>query len=293
MNNQNQRQRQNRRPNRNRRRRGTANRRQRNNGQQLFGHGDQVKIPNYLHPNAPTPMTQTVKMSFIEPTLVLNSAVSPYVIREWRINDIFDPDPLIGGGTVAGYTHYTTAYNRFRVFKHMCQFTICGNEPAVPVTFGLIYRDARPSTIITSYAQALNALEVGPSSGISLVGQTTGSSVHRSRMFKIHPGAIMGDPEEYMSDINWAGSTGFSPPQTVWVAIIAVSISPLNPLTNGIILTMNQWFTVKWSSSQKTLELEKSHDVTMPCRYCFNVHNMSRSKMQACACECHEVGDSC
>jgi hypothetical protein len=224
-------------------------------------------------------------MTFVEPTLVVQAPLLPYAIREWRINDIFDPDPLIGGGTVAGYTYYTTAYNRYRVYKHECQFTVCGNEPGIPVTFGVVYRDARPSTIITSYAQALDALEIGPTTGIQMVGQTSGQSIYRSRRLRIHPAAIMGDPQEYMSDVSWAGSTSTSPTQTVWMAFIAVSISPIVNLTNGVILTMNQIFTVKWSSSQKILELSKNP--SLPCRACLNVHTMMHVDMERCACECH------
>jgi hypothetical protein len=280
----------------NRNRRGTRRRRQNNRriprplrgDNILFGHGSNVRIPRRLHPTSPTPMTEIVKMSFVEPNLVINSAVSSFVVREWRINDIFDPDPLVGGGTVAGYTYYSTAYNRYRVFKHVSKFTVCGNEPAVPVSFGLIWRDARPSLSITSYATALDALEIGPSTGLMMVGQTTGASIYRSRLNGLHPGALMGDPQEYMSDISWGGSTGSSPGQTVWMAFIAVSISPLINLTNGVLLTMNQYFTVKWSSSQKILERPKlAHNVA--CQYCASVH--TSNKHDSCVCDCHASTD--
>jgi hypothetical protein len=156
----------------------------------------------------------------------------------------------------------------------------------VPVTFGVIWRDARPSLSITSYATALDALEIGPSTGLMMVGQTTGASIYRSRMNGLHPGALMGDPQEYMSDISWGGSSGSSPGQTVWMAFIAVSISPLINLTNGVILTMNQYFTTKWSSSQKILERPKLPQDTA-CQYCVSTH--VQGKHDSCHCDCHVV----
>lgn len=254
---------------------------------QLIADSDSVHIPRYLHPNSPTPMSVTRKMTFIEPSLVIQAPLASFVVREWRINDIFDPDPTVGGGTVAGYTHYSTAFNRYRVFKHETFFSVASNEPGISVAFGLIYRDARPSSLITSYATALDALEIGPSTGVNVVGQTGGSSVFRSRKLKVHPGAIIGDPLEYMSDVGFGGTTGSSPPQSVWMAFVVVSPSPLTNLTNGVLLSINQYFTVKWYSSQKILELIPS---SKPCKYCQNAHlEDSNLRKVNCPCECHGV----
>jgi hypothetical protein len=200
--------------------------------------------------NSPFPPFMMRKLTFFEPNLVLQSAAS-FLVREWRINDVYDPDPLLGGGTVAGFNELAAIYRLWRVENFRVRFEVASNEPALPLTFGIIFRDIRPSTVIAAYADAQNAMEVAPTSGPALVGQTTGNSVYRSPWYKLRPGSIVGNPISYMSDIAYQGTGGsapVSPTQNVWLAFLLLSIGAVNPLTNGAIVHAYMEFTVRWYS---------------------------------------------
>lgn len=214
--------------------------------EELYGQLHSVRIPRILNKSSPIPQFVMRKQNFFEPTLVLQGATT-FLLREWRINALFDPDPLIGGGTVSGYSQFALLHNAHIVEYFRCHYDVAGNEPASPVVFGIIFRDVQPSTTILTHSNAVNALEQAPTDGVHIVGQTSGMDVFRSPMYKIKPGDIVGNPLQYLSNIAFASATNSVPTQLVWMAFIAISGTG-GPLTNGCILDMYMEFTSRWYS---------------------------------------------
>lgn len=228
-----------------------------NREQQLYTVLNSSRIPKNLMRSSPFPPFMIRKMPFFEPSLIMQNALSSFVLREWRINDVYDPDPLTGGGTVAGFHELAAIYNLFRVENFQVRYSVSSNEPATALNFGIIFRDARPSLTLLTYADCQNALEVAPTSGPGIVGQTTGTSVFNSPDYKIKPAAVVGNPLAYMADTLFAGLGGSapaSPSQQVWMAFIMMSQAPLTLLPNGGIVHIYMEFTARWYSGQVVLE---------------------------------------
>lgn len=211
-----------------------------------------VRIHPLLRGSSPFPPYMVRKMTFFEPNLIIQGA-STAVLKEWRINSAFDPDVLLGGGTVAGYNELAKIYNQYRVEKVRVRYNVAGNEPGLPVIFGLVFRDLQPSTKLLLYGDYVNALEVAPTTGPNLVGEASGQSVFRSPWYPIHMGDIVGDRLTYLSDLSYSSSVSGNPTQLLWMALLAFSPSSSN-LTNGIAVTMYIEMTVRWFSGQVVLE---------------------------------------
>lgn len=243
----------------NNRRRRKRTRRPQNNGpkntsgvhQSEFNSLNASHIPRSLQGSTPFPTFMIRRLAYMDPTFVLQGA-SPYRLREFRLNDIWDPDPLLGGGSVSGYTQLISIYNFWRVEGFRFRFEVVSNEPAVPVLFGGICRDVQPSTTIGSYADAQNSLEVAPTTGPHMVGQTSGNSVFRSRWYSCAPATIQGNPLTYMGDQGAVGGDATSPGSVLWFAFVLLSAIGGN-LTNGAIVTVYLNFTVRFFSLKNTL----------------------------------------
>jgi hypothetical protein len=189
-------------------------------------------IPKSLRRNNPFPPAMERNLQFQFNGFLLNNAAN-FIVKEFRINSAFSPD---GVGTPSGFNEMAAIYNFYKVLSNKCYYRVAANEPSVPVQFGLIFRDAQPSTVITTYNAAINAVEVAPSTGINLIGETTGMSVYRSPEYKIDPGSIVGNRLEYFGDEDYKGLVTGNPNQAVWCAFVLISASPATLLTNGAFL---------------------------------------------------------
>lgn len=226
--------------------------------------------------NSPFPMEMIRKLNFYEPNLVLQGA-NPFIVREWRINSAYDPDPLLGGGSTAGYNKIAAIYGQYRVENFRVRYEVAANEPAIACAFGLIFRDAQPSTTTLTYIDAQNQLEIAPTTGPQIVGETAGMSIYRSKWISIRPSAILGNPIEYMADLSFQSSVTTNPTQTVWLAFIVTSPGALINLTNGVILNIYMEQTVRFFSLSSPLEIVRNTQTIIDNRkpevICNNVVN--------------------
>ena len=196
--------------------------------------------------SAPFPPFMVRKLAYMDPTFVLQGA-SPYLLREFRTNDVYDPDPLLGGGSVSGFPQLASIYNYWRVEDFRFRYELVNNEPSVPGLHGVILRDVQPSTVIASLAAAQNSLEIAPTTGPHMIGVTQGMSVYRSRWYNCAPPAIVGNPANYFGDEAFVGGVAVSPANQTWLAFVLLSPIGGN-LTNGSIITMYLEYTVRFFS---------------------------------------------
>lgn len=215
---------------------------------------NEARVPRALMGSSPFPMYMIRKLSFYEPNLVLQNPLASFVLKEWRINSVFDPDPLISGGTVSGFPQLAAIYQNYRVENFRVRFEVAGNEPGLPLSIGLCFKDAQPSSTVTTYLRAQDALEVDPTTGPHVIGETTGSSVYRSKWITIKPSAILGNPRSYMSDTAYASAVTTNPPQVVWMAFLLNSPSAIINLPNGCVLSIFMQFTTRFYSLRTTLD---------------------------------------
>jgi len=62
-----------------------------------------------------TPETIIADLVYPDTFYNRNNASSPFLSWRYRMNSIYDPDPLVGSGSVPGYTYYSGGYSNYIV----------------------------------------------------------------------------------------------------------------------------------------------------------------------------------
>jgi hypothetical protein len=187
-----------------------------------------------------------VKCRYYDRPVVQNNT-TPFIVREYRINSVYQP--IVSGptATASGYNGSVARYNSYRVEHYALNIRVASNEN-FSMSFGVIFNDTQPSTLITTYQQALTAITSSGSTIRGMVGNSAGNSKYESSTIKLTPGSVVGNPLSYFSDLDYTGSTGFNPAQAVWAAFILVSDGVLMNLTNGVFLDWDSSMTTRFYS---------------------------------------------
>jgi hypothetical protein len=194
----------------------------------------QARFPRDLMGSTAFPTNQMRKMVFHE-RLLLQGAV-PFIVQDYRVNNPFSPTG--GAGTCTGFAQLAAIYAEYLVVKIRFRFNVVSNENALPVFFGCILRDTQPSTTIASWANANDSLELAPTTGPLVVGETSGQGVYRSKWYTVDPSDIVGNRLQYYGSGSYAGLTSTSPSSIVWLSFLLVSDVSATNLTNGGFIDM-------------------------------------------------------
>lgn len=210
----------------------------------LFDQLNKNQMPREFMRAAPVALNRTVKLVFN--SSVLLQGASPFVLYELRANGAFSPDNI---GTPAGFNEWSAMYSLYLVSHVRFRYEFVSNEPAIPVRLGVILRDIQPSTIINTFAKAVNALGVSPTLGFKTVGETSGMGVYRSPWFKFRPADVLAFPVSYNGNANYGSVNTANPTAVIWITFIALSMLAATNLTNGLFLTVFVEFTTKFYSN--------------------------------------------
>jgi len=202
-------------------------------------------IPQNLMRNNPFPQQMVRKLKF-DFTGFLQGA-SPFILKEFSLNSAFSPDG--SASKPSGFNELAAIYNFYRVINCKIYYRVANNEPAIPVQFGVIMRDTQPSTVITTFALAYNALEIAPSTGLNLVGQTTGMAVYRSQEYEIDLGSVVGNRLEYLTDTSYRGLISTAPNQLIWATFVLLGATAATNLTNGALVEISIEMTTMFYSN--------------------------------------------
>ncbi len=222
-----------------RRRKNKQRARRRNNNKQNqrsnFSSGNS-RVPRNLKGNYPFPESQIVHL---QTRLTFGMAgAAAFVVNDFRLNSLWTFDVTRGTtNDFSGVTQLAAIYDSYHVEAATIQFSLSGNETGQPVFFGLTFKDDQPSVSITTLAHAQNALEVAPTTGTIVVGQTSGMEIFRSRRYNIRCGSIVGNRLSYMSDLSYTAAFGSNPDQSVWMGAIAYGVG--GNITNGVLVLLS------------------------------------------------------
>lgn len=204
----------------------------------------QPKIPKNLHSNTPFPEYQERNLSF-QWSGILQGAV-PFIVQEFVLNSA-TPD---ASNFLAGFNEMIALYNFYKVISVKFYYRVAANEVTFPVKFGMIIRDVQPSPAITTYTIATDALEVGPSTKVDMIGQASGMSIFESPEYKIDCGSVIGNRLEYLSGPEYSGIGTANPSQVAWIAFILQSWRSATNLTNGAIVEIFMTSRVQFFSKK-------------------------------------------
>jgi len=155
-----------------------------------------------------------------------------YLAYDFKINDVYDPDPLFLTGGVTGFNEMCAFFLRFRVdaVEIHAQFS---NQETFAVTVGIIFSPERLATSIGSRSLAIDALERYGAEPPMIMGPASGNGLAKFPIMRVKPSRVLGNPAAYYGSENYCGFFNASPVAPIWMTIIAVG--PNNTgLANGI-----------------------------------------------------------
>lgn len=173
-------------------------------------------------------------LRYVDSAYVRNAPGNAYLVYSFRINDLYDPDPLILSGSVSGFKELMLFYQNYRVLHSTITATI-SNLEAFPIMFGMVFSQNNLTGSITSRDDAMNALE-GPMSTRARMLSAKGG-IDRAKISKgMYLSRILGIPAQYKADIAYAGSGLATPSIPIWLNFIVASATGA-VLTNGYCTT--------------------------------------------------------
>jgi len=178
-------------------------------------------------------------LRYCDSSYVRNNPGGNYLVYSFRVNDLYDPDPLILSGSVTGFKELMQFYQYYRVLDVQLQIKITNNE-TFSLMYGGVFSQTNLTGVITSRDDAINALESTYSSR-SRILSAKGGMDRGSLTMKIPIHAILGDRKQYLADYNYIGVGLATPSIPLWFNMIVASPTGAS-LTNGYTNSTNITF---------------------------------------------------
>lgn len=162
-----------------------------------------------------------------------------YTSWRYRANSVFDPDPALASGTVAGYNELSQIYGRYRVVGIRYQVTFTSlDDVAYSVA---VY----PTTIdIGANSSASSDYAEMPRSKWKAIGVKTGNSLATIKG-ELLMSDIVGSAAP-TTDLDYASNVGANPTKSLFLNMAALSV--FGGMTNGIGATTVLDYIVLWDN---------------------------------------------
>lgn len=197
------------------------------------------------------PPQMTRWMSYVDDTILRNNVGNRFMCFRLRANDIYDPEPTIGGGTVAGFAALGTLYRKFRVIAVSIEWTAT-NQEAFPMGIGCICSNVDLSAAVTSAVIAGQVLENPMATGYFGLSPSGGLD-HRRITKEWDLGIVWGNKKEYLLDQSFEGTLGSAPASPTAADILYLNfimITAVNMTVAGLHSALRIRYLVKLYSRQ-------------------------------------------
>lgn len=182
-------------------------------------------------------------LNYVDSAYVRNNPGNNFLVYSMRINDVYDPDPLILSGSVSGFKEIMQFYTQYRVLHLNVNFRIFNNE-AFALLYGAVFSQSNLTGTIASRDDAINALE-NDFSTRSRILSAKGGLDHEDINFNIAPFRLLGDKKQYMASNEYAGQGLATPAIPLWLNFIVASPTGA-ALTNGYTTSTVLTFTTEF-----------------------------------------------
>jgi len=184
------------------------------------------------------------KMRYIEPSFEYSTSGGvQFFVKRWSINDVYDPDPTIGGGTVSGYPELSALYKRHRVLSCAVEIELA-SEQSAPQFFGLVFTNTDVSSSFSSVANCQNAMEGSFATQIHMLSDQGGMD-RKTIKARINCAELNGAPRMYLSDVVFNPPTGSSPSAAYLQSCCLLGWTNASSLHFGANISLT--FEVEWT----------------------------------------------
>lgn len=138
-----------------------------------------------------------------------NAAGAQFSVFYLRLNNLFDPDPLLGTGSVSGFTELCALYTKYRVLSCEIDWEV-GNFGAAPIF--LYYYPSVTLTIPASVIGAISQAETPYATPVHLVAPVNSApNIVRFPKRNVVLSRLFGNPIEYYANEDYVGTATSSP----------------------------------------------------------------------------------
>jgi len=180
-------------------------------------------IPRYL---ADMPPVKYARLRYVSFLSVNGPGVNSIVVREFRLNSLYDPDYQVGGHQPTGFDELMKQYEKFTVLKTYVQLENCSLN-ASRAMFLCMIREQQPGDVAAQYAvDGLDSLMERPGVSESLALTLGGDMLTPKRKV-----GMMCDMSKYtgksykdlIGDYGYQGDVGHDPNQIQNIAAVCYS----------------------------------------------------------------------
>lgn len=178
----------------------------------------QLSIRNIMPP------TFTTHLTYTDELFTRVNVGAQYLVYSYRMNDIYDPDPLLLTGGVAGFSDLLAFYQEWRVEQVSVQLRI-GNMETFPQSVCIIATNTNVAASISNVQKAVNATENPFSTGVKLMSGMGGMDRMITKS-SYTCGAVFGNRQQYNVDPNTSGFGASNPSTLLYLTVIVFGPSP-------------------------------------------------------------------
>jgi hypothetical protein len=201
-----------------------------------------IVVPRNLSSYAADSYLCTLKYTSFDTTR--GASGTTYAYWRFRMNSVFDPDPLVLSGSISGFNEIASIYRRYLVtdFEFMVEIT---NLETFPVTIIIAPSDIDLATQIVTRAAAVNMSEYPLASRRTLSAK--GGQDRALLMKKFNLARFSGQPSAYVDSLAYSSLSNTNPSILTFINFAIVADSNL---ANGVYMTTTLKFRTKWSERQ-------------------------------------------
>lgn len=188
-----------------------------------------ITVP--LHPSDIMPPRIIRKLNYVDSIYQRNNAGNNYLVYAFRINDLWDPDPLLLTGSISGFKEIMQFYTTYRVMNFKIHLKISNNE-AFPLLYGYVFSQTSLVGVIPTRDSAIDALENDFSTRARMISAKGGIDTEEIQS-QIKPAEVLGDQRQYNAELGYSGQGLASPTIPLFLNLIVASPSGA-AIANGV-----------------------------------------------------------
>ena len=210
----------------------TKQRRARNKPRKQSNYGNTTVAPRHpIYSTSIMPPEKYSKLYYNDGSTVRNNPGGNYLVYSMRINDLYDPDPAILSGSVSNFKEMMQFYSYYKVEYSDIEWTLINLEN-FPLSCGIVFSQSNLTGVISSLADAQNALENDFTTGVRTVSAKGGIDKTTFTITKFDIHKLLGNKKQYEGDVNYSG-LGLATPTTPFWANFIVWAPTGASLANG------------------------------------------------------------
>jgi len=191
------------------------------------------------------PVSMDNTMKYVDEQITKTIGGSLFVYWRMRMNDLFDPNPLILTGAISGFAEMATLYRRYLVTSLTVTLDVVNNE-AFPVLVAIAPSDIDLASVITSAAAAVNLAEYPLAKKVLL---SAAGGMNRGRLtMTINLARFVGQPLAYKSSLDYSALVNASPAIQTFFNVSVSSATNLTAL--GVTQYAQYKYRTHWSQRQ-------------------------------------------